>query len=1177
MRLTAIKLAGFKSFVDPTSLTFKQQVTGVVGPNGCGKSNIIDAVRWVMGESSAKQLRGESMSDVIFNGSSARKPVSNANVELLFDNSEGRAGGQYAAFSEISVRRQVSRDGNSGYFLNGTRCRRKDITDLFLGTGLGPRSYSIIEQGMISQVVEARPEELRHYLEEAAGISKYRERRRETENRIRHTRENLERLQDLRDEVGKQLNKLQRQAKAAEKYTELQAQNRSLQADCLVAQWRELHGAQGQGNTQEAEIQNRLEAAIASQRHAETGLELLRDQQSRAQEQSNTIQGELYQIGARIAQTEQSIQHQKELRERQQNQLQQLNTQIQQYDQLHSTDQERINDLQKQLQEREPQLARQTEQLSELQEQLNEHEQALEKQQQALQVHDQESGQKTRQAEVMRTRIQNLDEQLERDLQQLKKWDTEQQQLDLTTLNSELEEKEKVAVEHEKRVMEVAGQLQQKRAELEQARAQVHTLQQQLQPLQQQLNGDQGRLQSLQALQQAALGEDDEQVNAWLAQQQLADNARLAEAITADSQWSIAVETVLGRHLQAVLVDQAEGLAARLAEHVEAGELPGLSMLDAAANERGTEGLAHYVEAPSGVLKRLASVRCANNLQEALAMQSDLAADESVITPRGEWLGPGWVRIYRNQGGNESTAGALMRQEAIRELEQSIENQQALQQGIQAQLATARQQVTELDDQLEETRLAHNRAQHQHSTGLAEQSNVKERLRNANKRQAALSDELSNLQERMGSQESGGNQLRADLEEMLSGLASQNEQRQRLVDDLEALKQQRDRTRIALNECNEQRREWAVGVENLRATLTSTQQAVERAAEQTEQARAQQAELEKILAVTGEPGEQQRQDLDALLQQQLQTEAQQKDARIRLDELSSQLQDTDAERQQAVQQADALRGEAEQVKLQNQSLALRADNLVEQLQRLQPDADAGTAINGLAEQLSEDFNLAESNQTLERLQARIMRMEPVNLAAINEYDLELERKTYLDSQNDDLEKALQTLEKAIARIDRTTRTRFKETFEDVKKRMEVLFPRLFGGGHAQLEMTGDDLLTTGVTIMARPPGKRVSSIHLLSGGEKALTAVSFVFAIFGLNPAPFCMLDEVDAPLDDANVGRFSRLVKEMSESVQFIAVTHNKVTMEQADVLVGVTMREAGVSRIVSVDIDAAAELVDG
>lgn len=1171
MRLTAIKMAGFKSFVDPVTVSFPDNMTAIVGPNGCGKSNIIDAARWVMGESSARQLRGESMSDVIFSGSSQRKPVGMASVELLFDNSDGGAGGEYANYNEIAVRRQVSRDGASSYFLNGTRCRRKDITDLFLGTGLGPRSYSIIEQGMISQIVEARPEELRNHLEEAAGISRYRERRRETENRIRHTRENLERLSDLREEVGKHLQKLQSQARAAERYKKLQQQSRDLQASVQARQLHnlrlELTQVKASGDADELQLQQ----AVAEQRRNEAAQEMLREQQSKAQEHVNSVQAQVYEIGAAMARLEQSIKHQQELRQRQEQELQELEQRSQQYEHLHATDAQRLQELRQQLQEQEPQLHAQQQQGTRLNDEFQQLEQCCAEQQQKINAQQRDSADQRQQNEVLLTRIAAVKEQQQRDQKQLQELQQESGAINTTTMQEQI-------VSAQTQVDHSAGQLKQLHAQhehnqqaLQQARAQQQQIVDELRACQDNSSQNKAHLQSLLALQQAAMGEDRAALQQWLQDHGLDQFPRLASVIDSDAHWSRAVEIVLGDLLQALLTDSCSDHQTALLQASRDIVDDELMLLQSTAFDPTTalpaDSLAAQVKAPAVIMQVLAQVRCVDDLDTALQQQAQLEPGQSLITAAGEWVTADWVRIAHS---DNPAAGSLQRQQNIRELEQKLAESQQQQATLQQRLDAARQQLQQAEQQLEQSRQQSNSAHASHSEETARLHSLQERQEVLGKRQQQLIRQSEDLQARLQQAQQTQTEFEQQVKTLTTGLEQASQQQQQLLSEQQQLTAKRDAAAQALREHAQQERELAVRIESARASLASLERAMQRGQSQVDEAKQRQQQLREQLSSVAQPGQQEAEQLEQHGQEQMQTQQRLKDARIRVDELSTQLQEAGRHRQQAQQSAEALHEQVSERKLQLQSLQIKSDNLAAAIHDLLPGAD----IDELIQQLSDDFDLQEASDQLDRLQQRITRMEPINLAAIGEFEQEQQRKAYLDNQNDDLVQALETLEQAIARIDRTTRTRFRDTFEEINKQMEILFPRLFGGGHAYLELTGDDWLTAGVAIMARPPGKRNSSLHLLSGGEKAMTAVALVFSIFSLNPAPFCLLDEVDAPLDDANVDRFSSLVKEMSERVQFLVVTHNKATMEMAGQLCGVTMREAGVSRLVSVDIEQASKL---
>ncbi|MGY6554552.1 MAG: chromosome segregation protein SMC [Wenzhouxiangella sp.] len=1160
MRLTAIKLSGFKSFVEPTTVRFPSNLMGIVGPNGCGKSNIIDAVRWVMGESSARQLRGESMSDVIFSGSSARKPVGTATVELVFDNSDGRAGGEYGAYSEISVKRQVSRDGQSGYFLNGTRCRRKDITDLFLGTGLGPRSYAIIEQGMISQIVEARPEDLRGFLEEAAGVSRYKERRRETENRIRHTRENLERLRDLREEVGKQLEKLQRQAKAAERYRKLKERYREDEARLTALRWRESdHLAQAQQKTlQQAE--NALQEALARQREAEKELEALRQQQHEAGETSASVQAELYETAGEIARLEQSIEHQRELRQRQTAEHAETESQLNELKQHLILDQAQVTQTSELIADLQPRLEQARIQEQAAAEAMELAEQALNAWQQSWQEHQQNAGRAGSRAELLRQRIEHLDDRMARASERLKSLSAqsgadaenqlklEQQTLSerLVELQEQLAQRRETLAARREQVSAVRERIESLRNQLEQARAARHQRR--------------ARLDSLRLLNRG--DHEGKETLAWCARQQLDASQRLLNQIRVkDARWTRAVEHVLGDWLQALPVDGLEAvLEADLPEQ-------GIALYQSVERSHADDSLAAQVSGAGALQARLQGIRLAATLTEARAMLNGLADGQSVITPDGSWLGPGWLKHPPRE---DQAAGALRREAEIRELESTLESDSQKIENLESSLTESRAQAQALETELRQLEQDNHGAERTVAQLQGQLGALNSRLEALARQREQVEREQQTLKNRQTEDGEAVAQARAELQQAMDEMSQADQGREPLRAEKLRLDDGRERARSSHREARESREALSLKLESSRAGLESLRQAISRIDTQVGQLQTRYMELSEVLAQGDQPVRDQQQQRDALLERRLGIESRLREARAALENLESQWREQDQKRQEAAAEAETVRQRQSELKLAAHETTLKTRSLAERVEKL------GADLQTLLAALPEGAEAAHFQNELEQLEERIRRLEPVNLAAIEEHAVESERKDYLDRQHADLEEALDTLEKAISRIDRDSRTRFRETFEKVNKNMEVLFPRLFGGGHGHLEMVGEDWLSAGVAIMARPPGKRISRIHLMSGGEKALTAVAFVFSIFNLNPAPFCLLDEVDAPLDDANVGRFSEMVREMSEQVQFLMVTHNKVTMEVAHQMLGVTMREPGVSRIVSVDLDRAVALAE-
>ena len=1151
MRLKSIKLAGFKSFVDPTTVHFPSNMSAVVGPNGCGKSNIIDAVRWVMGESSARQLRGESMSDVIFSGSSARKPVTTATVELVFDNADGRAGGEYAKYNEIAVRRQVSRDGQSLYFLNGSRCRRKDITDLFLGTGLGPRSYAIIEQGMISQIVEARPEELRGFLEEAAGISLYKERRRETENRIKHTRENLERLADLREEVGKQLAKLQRQAKAAERYRKLKDRYREDEARLTALRWRKARGDVEAQSKALKQTETALEQAVAAQREAEKALEQLREKQHSASDHASKVQAELYEVGGEIARLEQAIEHARELRQRQQAEYTETESQLNELKQHLVLDKAQVEQVTQRMAELEPALKTAREQEESARAALDAADTELTARQEALGACQQGGAKNRQQVELLKLRIEHLDERMNQAAERLGRMRSDDEGR-LESLDTEARATAEQLAEVEQALEAADRALGEARAARDERRGTIDELRQALEADRGRRHEAQGRLQSLKTLNEPDRSDADRE--RWLAERGLDSAPRMLESLKVQERWQVAAETVLEHWLSARLVD---------------GELPGtlpagpLGLIDPSASSTAPDGtLAAVVEGAGALAGVLGSVRLADDAAAVTRIQDDLAPHESVITPDGTWRGRGW--IWRG-GQTDAGDGRLARQQEIRALEASLaELDENIEQRAQA-LEQAGEQDKAAVEAVEQARaeVDRRRARRAELAGIkAGQDNRRDALKKQREQAAQEREALEKRQE--GDRETVG-QVRRELQSALEELERQDAEQQALDKARAEQQQVRERARHDYREARDAREQHALKLESCKASLDSLKQAIQRMDTQIGQLQGRYVELSEALARGDAPEREQAAKRDALLERRLEVESRLKAARAELDELETQWRGHDQARQKSAAEAEEIRQQQSNHKLRLRELEIEVERHAGRIEEL------GGQLEALVEGLPDDAEAQAWVDELARLEERIRRMEPVNLAAIEEFDEESKRKDYLDRQHADLTEALDTLETAIARIDKTTRTKYKDTFERVNRNLETLFPRLFGGGHGTLEMVGDDWLTAGAAILARPPGKRVSRIHLLSGGEKALTAVAFVFSIFNLNPAPFCLLDEVDAPLDDANVGRFSELVREMSDKVQFLFVTHNKVTMEVAHQMLGVTMREPGISRLVSVDLEKA------
>lgn len=1163
MRLSKIKLAGFKSFVDPTTITFPSNLVGVVGPNGCGKSNVIDAVRWVMGESSASRLRGDSITDVIFNGSSSRKPVGAASVELLFDNSDTTLEGQYAKYSEIAIRREVSRDGISNYYLNGTRCRRKDITGVFLGTGLGPRSYSIIEQGMISRLVEAKPEEMRGFLEEAAGISKYKERRRETSSRIKRTKENLDRLMDVLDEVEKQIKHLDRQAKTAARYGRYKDEERRTAAELLALRTKDFDDRANDADRQLGECKTRLEAAVAAQRKIEANIEECRDQQSERSDSFNQVQGRYYKVGAEIARLEQSIEHAAELEERQTRDLEQAVLGAREILQHIDKDQTEIEQLEMTLNELVPGLeqARNSEKASA--ESLQRAEEALSDWQQQSDDYASKFSEAQQLQNVEKTRVEQIDSRIQSFLERRKKLDEARSVAssdDLKTNLDDLTAQElrlrQARDEYDKHLIDVADKIRKLREQDEKLTRLVEERRNALQ-------AGQGKFASLEALQKAALGEGDEGIQEWLESAGLDENRKVAQTLDVADGWEKAVETVLGDYLQAICVSDITPVTASIAS-LRSGNLTILleQFGDSDDADMHATLAAKVSGAPDSVLRMLTRVRVADTLTEALSIRESLDDDSSVITDEGVWLGSSWLRVFRDK---DTKAGVLSREHAMRRLKGENRESQARLDSTKKLLHDGRTRLTQLEERRETMQRDAAKLLGEYSEAKATLDSAKYRLDQANARQTAIYEETSELDNDKISAEQQLRESQQGIEQATEVLADLEIQRGVLGSRREELRNELQRVRAQADEDRQTVLNITVQYESRRTSKDSAAQNLARMQSQLEQFQSREAEIREQLEQRQSPLEDSKKSLEQQLAARVDVEQELADARRRVEQIESNLRDMDQSRLVADQAVDDVRTVVGEAEMGLREVRVRREGFADQLAQTDFDYQA------LVDEMDEAATPDGWEEKLEKSRRRIEKLGPINLAAIDEFKEQSERKEYLDSQMGDLNSALETLEGAIRKIDRETRTRFRETFANVNAGFQRLFPKLFGGGHAYLELTGEDLLSAGVTVMARPPGKRNSTIHLLSGGEKALTAVSLVFAIFELNPAPFCLLDEVDAPLDDANIARFCDIVRSMSEKVQFVFITHNKVTMEMARQLTGVTMQEPGVSRLVSVDLDEA------
>lgn len=1168
MRLSKIKIAGFKSFVDPTTIQFTGNLSAVVGPNGCGKSNVIDAVRWVMGESNAKYLRGGALTDVIFSGSSGRKPVGQATVELIFDNKEGKLGGEYAAYAEIAIKRQVTRDGQSNYFLNGQRCRRKDITDIFLGTGLGPRSYAIIEQGMISRVIEAKPDDLRIFVEEAAGISKYKERRRETENRISHTNDNLARLNDLRDELGKQLRHLERQAEAAQKYQTFKTEEKRLGSQLAAMTWHRMDEEIKGYETLIRETLVAMEAEQAALQHLKTEYEKQRIDHAEITDALNEVQKRYYSIGGDIAKIEQILQHHHERRQQftadkieAEQQLLTTQTQL-------AHDQENIRDLQERLDDALPEYEEVQEQAAVRQEMQEQAELSLEAWRDRVAELQQASQGPVKTADSEKTKIAQFERQIQHTQErqtrleaQLQPLSCEQDMQDIIVLDEKIEIGQQ---QHDSLIESLEEQALQK----EHHQANLSALRQQVKTLSQTLNGAQGQLSALQTLQAASLGENETTRKAWLHEQGIDEPKYLAQLVNVKAGWEIAVETVLEGFLDAI------GLDGKLVDidNLSTLEGAGITLVEWQGTNRQSlpdieNRLVHLVQnsehLPSCLYYALYQVHVSGSTKEAKSLLANLQNNESVITPEGCWFGQGWVKVRSEQ--SQSNAGVLQRAEKIKSLNQDVEIMQQQLESLQQDIDTAEEAIRTFEATKDSLQQQKNALQQELSTLQSDKRIKQNRIEQNQKRYGQIQQELTECKEFIQTSQQDVNASRAKLQEALEAMSQFTDEQEKLSSQKDALQEAVMQTKAAAKEATERGHQLAITVQTFKTQIESLTLNIGRFEQQIDNAKHKVEHIVELLEKNEEPIGQYKDDLESFLEKRLVVEDELSQTRDQAAEFDQRMRTIEQGQTAHENKINKMREHLESTKMAWQALSVRRENTLEKLKNVEQ------SIEEILASIPPEANEADWTAELASVEQRIARLGAINLAAIEEFQAALARKEYLDAQVNDLNEALATLDSAIKKIDKETRAKFQETFDKINGTFMQRFPRLFGGGEASLVMTGEDLLDTGITVTARPPGKKNVNITQLSGGEKALTAVALVFSIFELNPAPFCMLDEVDAPLDDTNVGRFCNLVKEMSSSVQFVYISHNKLAIEMAEQLQGVTMREPGVSRLVTVDIEEA------
>lgn len=1169
MRLNSIKLSGFKSFADPTHFQLPGQLVGVVGPNGCGKSNIMDAVRWVLGESKASELRGESMQDVIFNGSSTRKPASRASVELVFDNSDGRAGGQWNQFTEISVRRVLTRDGTSSYFINGQPVRRRDVQDVFLGTGLGPRAYAIIGQGTISRIIESRPEELRMFLEEAAGVSKYKERRRETENRLKDTRENLTRVEDILRELSHNLERLEQQAEVAQRYRSLQELGTLKLHQLWFLKHRDAAAEQERVHREVLEATNALESRLAELRHVEAELETIRQAHYTASDELHAAQAALAEANLEVSRLEERIRYVVEGRQRVEQRLIELKAQSEQWRQRRE--------------QAEGELETIAEQIAMAQEQAEILAAQAEEEAAALPALEDEVRAAVARANEQRNAVSGVQQQIQ--VLAVESRNLDEQCRQLQTRRERLAAEAKgLAAPDEARLAELEHQVELAAQEQAMADERLHELTELVPRLdearraqQERVNAESAkqadlgaRLEALRALQEKVQTEG--KLKPWLAKHGLEGLQGLWTKVHIEPGWETALESALRERLNALEVGRVDIVRA-FASDAPPAKLAFYTLPSAAisSTHHTLPRLSDLLRLHDAGLKALLNdwlegVYTAASLDEALAQRGKLTHGEVIMTREGHAVSQFAVAFYAP---DSEQAGMLARAQEIENLERQVRAQALIADEARAALVRAEAAYTEASQRLVAARREAAQAQARVHELQVELLRLTQQAEQTSSRRGQIEDELAEIDaqlEELAERRATGE---ARFEALDQQLANEQERHAELEEAVIEAERKLNQAREQLRSLEREAQESQFSARALASRRGELQRSIETAMQQLQanerSAEQLQAELDGFNDAAAQAG------LQEALALKMEREAALAAKRSEYDDLSMRLRRADEQRLEFERSLDPLRERITKLQLEEQAASLGGAQFLEQL------TQAGVDLEALARSIEEGgVRLQGLQAEIDRINREINALGAVNLAALDELAAARERKTFLDAQNADLIDAIKTLEDAIHKIDMETRDLLKKTFDFVNEHFGKMFPTLFGGGTAKLVMTGDEILDAGVQVMAQPPGKKNSTIHLLSGGEKALTAIALVFAIFQLNPAPFCLLDEVDAPLDDANTERYAKLVTAMSKDTQFLFISHNKIAMEMAEQLIGVTMQEQGVSRIVAVDMEAAVGMAE-
>ncbi len=1168
MRLTHLKLAGFKSFVDPTTLHIHGQRVGVVGPNGCGKSNVMESVRWVLGESSAKEMRADAMDAVIFNGSSNRKAISRASVELTFDNSLGSANGEWSKYAEISVKRVIERDKGSSYFINNTAVRRRDVADLFLGTGLGGRAYAIIGQNTISRIVEAKPDEMRVFLEEAAGISKYKERRRETELRLSDTRENLIRVQDILQEMDKLIIRLEAQSVVTLQYHELQNNLKLSEGRLWLIKKREAGAIWEKTKSQVEKLVIELEAQTASLRHIEAVVEGLRQQYHLATEGLQSAQANYYESNSEVSNLEQQVKHTAEARERLLAQLNQIDSQTEKLNAQKLNLEENLGLLKFQQQSTGNHEIEANNALKELRNKLPEIERAF---QSAMHIHTQAQHKFSETEQVIRLESSHI-EHIEKNILELghriTKLIDNQKNLKLPDMNV-IESIKDEYLKHEQLIADFEIRTQLLREQESNCQKKQVEMRETLSLCEKKFNQNEAQINSLKKLQASISNEN--QLESWLNTHKIISKNRLWQKFKIELNWETAFEAVLGSRLNAILQTfkiHSIPLARPPAKLVLADT--GSAITSASKHDSLTPLitlLTDYDPEVFAVLNDwLTGVYLIEDETDIQDAREKLDPGEMLVNKQGDIYTRKSITLYSSVDSN--LHGVIERQ---RELEALIGIHPELQNNVSIAQDELRQSETQLanirHEQQEQSQLNRTHIQSQHQRNL-EIQRLEQQQKHVIELQKNLQAEMEGVAQQRDALNLALKEKIKSLDLIKSSLEGLYQEKQNAQSNRTACEIDLNQARVAIQKSERDAQEKSFNNKLIINKIFDIEEKLKSMSEELHSLFLRRKECEALLQAS--KMENLKENLEIAINNKRHRELILANSRDAMALAEQSLQNEERNRMQTEQSLYPLRDKLEQSRLNEQQARIYFEQCHEKL------IQTGLNETELSHQLTSNAKALDFENKINQLNAEIESLGAVNLAALQELESERQRKEYLDNQAKDLNEAVNTLEDAIKRIDKETKVRLQQTFDEANKYFGELFITLFGGGQARLELLGDDILDTGMQVFAQPPGKKNSTIHLLSGGEKALTALALVFALFKLNPAPFCLMDEVDAPLDDSNTERFCAMVKKMSERTQFLFVSHNKITMEMAQQLIGVTMQESGVSRIVEVDMEAALQMKD-